>query len=59
MFLLITCSVLNEVLDIEEEDTEDEEGDSTSIENGVETHYRLVSLICRNLKLGKNDNYII
>ena len=39
MFLLITFSVLNEVLDIEEEDTEDEEGDSTSIENGVETHF--------------------
>ena len=31
-------SLLNEVLNVEEEDTEDEEGDSTTIENGVETH---------------------
>ena len=31
-------SLLNEVLNVEEEDTEDEEGDSTTIENGVEAH---------------------
>ena len=43
MFLLIKFSVLNEVLDIEEEDTEHEEGYSTSVENGVETHSYLVS----------------
>ena len=37
-------SLLNEVLDIEEEDTEDEEGDSASIENGIETHSRFTFL---------------